>query len=335
MSYSGQSCVLVGFDGSAASQQALRWGAEEARLRCLPLTICHTWNRSYPAASGRAVLLATMRELGQELLGKGTMIAHQFAPQIKVRTRLAAGPASAILVERSGEAALVVVGAHGQNGSGEFAAGSTAVQVATYGHCPVLVARGAADRNRPVVVGVDGSPESEAALAFGFEEAALRRQPLIAVHACGETEARTSLVTRTPLQALLGLAGGSGLLVLGDRGRGGAVASRCLSCGNCTMVCPTCFCTTVEDVTDLTGEHAERWQRWDSCFDLDFSHLPSGSVRASGKSRYRQWLTHKLGTWHDQFGSSGCVGCGRCIVWCPVGIDLTEEVAALREEKNE
>jgi ferredoxin len=112
------------------------------------------------------------------------------------------------------------------------------------------------------------------------------------------------------------------------------VASRCLTCGNCTMVCPTCFCTTVEDVTDLTGDHAERWQRWDSCFDLDFSHLQGGSVRTSTKSRYRQWLTHKLGTWHDQFGSSGCVGCGRCIVWCPVGIDLTEEVAALREESD-
>lgn len=113
------------------------------------------------------------------------------------------------------------------------------------------------------------------------------------------------------------------------------VASRCLTCGNCTMVCPTCFCTTVEDVTDLTGEHAERWQLWDSCFDLDFSHLPAGSVRTSGRSRYRQWLTHKLGTWHAQFGSSGCVGCGRCIVWCPVGIDLTEEVTALREEWGE
>jgi ferredoxin len=110
------------------------------------------------------------------------------------------------------------------------------------------------------------------------------------------------------------------------------VASRCLSCGNCTMVCPTCFCTTVEDVTDLSGDHAERWQHWSSCFDLDFSYLHGGPVRASASSRYRQWLTHKLGTWHDQFGSSGCVGCGRCIVWCPVGIDLTEEVAALRAE---
>ncbi len=112
------------------------------------------------------------------------------------------------------------------------------------------------------------------------------------------------------------------------------VASRCLTCGNCTMACPTCFCTTVEDVTDLSGEHAERWQNWSSCFELDFSYLHGGPVRSSGVSRYRQWLTHKLGTWHDQFGSSGCVGCGRCIVWCPVGIDLTEEVAALWAERN-
>ncbi|WP_350275751.1 4Fe-4S dicluster domain-containing protein [Kribbella sp. HUAS MG21] len=109
------------------------------------------------------------------------------------------------------------------------------------------------------------------------------------------------------------------------------VAERCLTCGNCTMVCPTCFCTTTEDVTDLTGDHAERWQRWSSCFELDFSYVHGGSVRGSGASRYRQWITHKLGTWHDQFGGSGCVGCGRCIAWCPVGIDLTEEAGRLAE----
>ncbi|WP_149184649.1 4Fe-4S dicluster domain-containing protein [Streptomyces sp. TRM49041] len=112
------------------------------------------------------------------------------------------------------------------------------------------------------------------------------------------------------------------------------VASRCLTCGNCTMVCPTCFCTTTEQVTDLTGDHAERWQRWESCFDLDFSLLHGGPVRTSGLSRYRQWLTHKVGTWHDQFGTSGCVGCGRCIVWCPVGIDITEEAWALDQERS-
>lgn len=109
------------------------------------------------------------------------------------------------------------------------------------------------------------------------------------------------------------------------------VASRCLSCANCTMVCPTCFCTTVEDASDLSGDHAERWQRWDSCFTMDFSYLHGGSVRASVQSRYRQWMTHKLATWFDQFGSSGCVGCGRCITWCPVGIDITEQVRHLRE----
>jgi ferredoxin len=109
------------------------------------------------------------------------------------------------------------------------------------------------------------------------------------------------------------------------------VASRCLTCGNCTMVCPTCFCTTTEDVTDLTGDHAERWQRWASCFELDFSYVHGGSMRRSGESRYRQWISHKLGTWHDQFGTSGCVGCGRCIDWCPVGIDITAEAARLAE----
>ncbi|MDP6355499.1 MAG: 4Fe-4S dicluster domain-containing protein [Planctomycetota bacterium] len=109
------------------------------------------------------------------------------------------------------------------------------------------------------------------------------------------------------------------------------VADRCLSCANCTMVCPTCFCTTVEDVNDLTGENAERWQRWDSCFTMDFSYIHGGSVRPTTKARYRQWMTHKLATWHDQFDSSGCVGCGRCITWCPVGIDITEEVQAIRE----
>ncbi|MDX2381767.1 MAG: 4Fe-4S dicluster domain-containing protein [Acidimicrobiia bacterium] len=104
------------------------------------------------------------------------------------------------------------------------------------------------------------------------------------------------------------------------------VAARCLTCGNCTFQCPTCFCTSTDDVTPLDGESVERWQRWDSCFSLDFSYIHGGPVRPGATSRYRQWYLHKLVTWHDQFGESGCVGCGRCITWCPTGIDITEAV---------
>ncbi len=109
------------------------------------------------------------------------------------------------------------------------------------------------------------------------------------------------------------------------------VGGRCTSCANCTLVCPTCFCSTVEDMTDLSGESAERTRRWDSCFTMDFSYIHGGSVRPSSKARYRQWITHKLAAWQDQFGTTGCVGCGRCITWCPVGIDITEEARTIRE----
>ncbi len=115
-----------------------------------------------------------------------------------------------------------------------------------------------------------------------------------------------------------------------DHPRWEKIAARCLSCANCTFVCPTCFCTTVEDVTDVTGQHAQRWRKWDSCFTDSFSYIHGGSVRQSVKSRYRQWLTHKLAAWVDQFGTLGCVGCGRCITWCPGAIDITEEVKVIR-----
>jgi sulfhydrogenase subunit beta (sulfur reductase) len=112
------------------------------------------------------------------------------------------------------------------------------------------------------------------------------------------------------------------------------IGKRCLSCANCTMVCPTCFCSTVNEVTQLTDEDVLRERSWSSCFNAEHSYTASGVVHASTASRYRQWLTHKLSTWHDQFGTSGCVGCGRCITWCPVGIDFTEEVTLLRSQTS-
>jgi ferredoxin len=108
------------------------------------------------------------------------------------------------------------------------------------------------------------------------------------------------------------------------------VADRCLGCANCTLACPTCFCTNVDDTTDIAGDEATRTRRWDSCFTLDFAYLHGDGVRPSLRARYRQWLTHKVATWWDQFDISGCVGCGRCITWCPVGIDITEEVNAIQ-----
>ena len=109
------------------------------------------------------------------------------------------------------------------------------------------------------------------------------------------------------------------------------VAERCLSCASCTLVCPTCFCSRIADRTDLAGDEAWRSQRWDSCFSLDHSFIHGGSIRADVRARYRQWLTHKLATWWDQLDTSGCVGCGRCITWCPAGIDLTVEARAIVE----
>jgi len=115
-----------------------------------------------------------------------------------------------------------------------------------------------------------------------------------------------------------------------ENNRWNETAKRCLTCANCTMVCPTCFCTTIEDFTDLTGKEASRVRKWDSCFTMDFTYIHGGSIRSSVYSRYRQWLTHKFAAWQDQFETYGCVGCGRCITWCPVGIDITEEIQAIR-----
>jgi ferredoxin len=108
----------------------------------------------------------------------------------------------------------------------------------------------------------------------------------------------------------------------------GKVAERCLACGNCTMVCPTCFCSDVHDTTDPCAACSVRTKSWDSCFSLDFSYIHGGVVRKSIAARYRHWISHKLATWNDQFGTTGCVGCGRCITWCPAQIDITQEAAA-------
>jgi len=257
--------VLVGFDGSAASERALRWAAEEARLRRMPLAVCHAWHWPYPVPPSGPSALEIVRKMAQHVLDRGLLMAREAAPRTQRSGRLVAGPAPSSLVNQSKDAALVVVGAHGEGSFAELSAGSSAVQVSAYAHCPVIVVRNSADRSRPIVVGVDGSAASEAALAFAFEEAALRGQTLRAVFGCWEPEAiasaemgmiadpdelrtmaagrleravspwrenypyvdaETVLVMRTPRHALLEAAEQAALLVLGGRGLGGVTGLR-------------------------------------------------------------------------------------------------------------
>jgi ferredoxin len=113
------------------------------------------------------------------------------------------------------------------------------------------------------------------------------------------------------------------------------IAKRCLSCANCTQVCPTCFCWDAIDQTNLNGIDTQRERLWDSCFNPGFSYMAGGNTRPTISSRYRQWLSHKMGTWKQQYGTFGCIGCGRCITWCPAEIDLTKEISKLREEAHQ
>ena len=134
-------------------------------------------------------------------------------------------------------------------------------------------------------------------------------------------------VTFDPKQAQTALKAAPGTRIFEDMNQA------CLACGSCTLVCPTCFCSGCEDKCDLENQATERWLHWDSCFNLEYSYMHGGSARSEISHRYRQWITHKLSSWQDQFGTAGCVGCGRCVTWCPVGIDLREEATKLQPKE--
>ncbi|MBI4877111.1 MAG: 4Fe-4S dicluster domain-containing protein [Acidobacteria bacterium] len=221
--------------------------------------------------------------------------------------------------ERRAQAFLVAVNCTEPGGTC-FCASMGTGQAAAGGYDSLLTEL--VEPGRHVLVAQAGTPAGEELLdELGAEEApaGVRQSAAAAVQAAGARMGRT--VDTSGLQ--------QALCDAFENPRFDLAAARCMSCGNCTLVCPTCFCVTVEDTSDVTVTKAERWRRWDSCFTQSFSYIHGGSVRQSPKSRYRQWLTHKFSSWVDQFGTPGCVGCGRCITWCPVGIDVTEELAAI------
>lgn len=195
-------------------------------------------------------------------------------------------------------------------------------------------ARGGFDLAATELVGPDAGGEHRFVIEVGSEAgAAMLGRVASSAATPRDTAAATAVTDRaaTRMGRTMPTAGLRDALMANlEHPRWQEVADRCLGCTNCTMACPTCFCTNVEDTTDLSGDVATRSRRWDSCFTSEYAYVHGGSVRPTLRARYRQWLTHKLATWHDQFGTSGCVGCGRCIAWCPVGIDITQEVEAIR-----
>ncbi|MEU4822066.1 universal stress protein [Actinomadura citrea] len=177
--------VLVGYDGSPVADEAIRWGVREALFRRLPLTVCHAWHWPYPLRQPDKDTLEVLRGAGAIVADEGVRKAHGLAESLDVRWRLERGWASAVLLEASREAALVVLGSRGHGGFEGLTVGSTAVQVASHADRPVVVVRPdlppAPQGRERLVVGVDGSTGGESAIGFAFEEAALRGASVTAV----------------------------------------------------------------------------------------------------------------------------------------------------------
>lgn len=254
--------VVVGYDGSRASRAALRWAAEVARLRNLPLAVCHAWRWPYPGRPSGGV--GDVRRAAGHVLDEGLRRVSRVAGRPDATGRLVEGTAAGALVTQSYTASLVVVGDRGTGGFGDLRVGSVAVQVSAHASCPVVVVKDGAPTSShrgDVVVGIDGSPASDAALGFAFEEAALRRAPVRVVcswwdagaavgtpaipftdaaglerdaaarfhrtvapwlEKYGQVDATTAFVVEPPREALREAAVGARLVVVGNRGIGTA-----------------------------------------------------------------------------------------------------------------
>ena len=245
--------IVAGYDGSPGAAQALRWAAREARARGTALTVCLAWTPDHLELPTEAGLCDLAREHGREILTRGLPYAGSELGPGRVRADLAAGSAAWVLCEHSRNADMVVVGSRGHSQLPGLRLGSVSSQVAGHASGRVVVVRGpwrpANQPPGPVVVGADGSRAGRAAIAFAFEEAALRGVPLVAVCALTDAAGRLGegrqvqedfeammadedkehpevsvwhrVLPGTPRSALLAAASDAQLLVVGARGRGG------------------------------------------------------------------------------------------------------------------
>ena len=252
--------IMVGYDGSPASEQALGWALQEARWRGAVLTVCHASAPEYiPGPPGEGGAPDSAQRAGEQILAQALLFARTVMGAATVRPLLAAGPAAQVLCEHSADADMVVVGARGRGGLAGLLLGSVSQQVAAYAQGRVVVVRGHWHRAAeylagPVAVGADGSAAARAAIGFACEEAVLRAVPLLAVCALADTpgglggtgrmeEAVTHDIARwekehpevairrqvspgQPRTALLTAARDAQLLVVGSRGRGGVTGMR-------------------------------------------------------------------------------------------------------------
>ncbi|MCW2717165.1 universal stress protein [Pseudonocardia sp.] len=183
--------VVVGVDGSEEALRAVRWGAVAAARRHTPLRLVHAFDWAVDRVVGQPGLGEDYHDIllanGRRLLTEAADLAEGHAPGIEIEEQLIVGYPIEVLGDESRRAEMLVVGDRGLTRFAELLAGSVATALAAHGECPVVVTRGleqeTSDAAGPVVVGVDGTPVSEAAIAFAFETASALHAPLVAVHA--------------------------------------------------------------------------------------------------------------------------------------------------------
>lgn len=237
--------VVVGYDDSVESRRALRWAMHEARLRFLPVLLCHAWQWPYPMLSITDETTGVIRRMGRHVLEAGMALAHDLAPRVPARGRLVEGSPAAALVTMSSTAELVVIGPRGSGGFDELRIGSTTVQVASHARCPVVVVRQPGHlRTDRVAIAVEDATLESAEIGLAFEEASLRRATLVVICLCPERvgdirrvgahfhtnvalweerypqlQVETLIETRPHVEVLRHAAEGSDLLVVADRER--------------------------------------------------------------------------------------------------------------------